>query len=1023
MPRLALMACLCLFSLKSAFGQTMDGAFFEKKIRPILVEHCQDCHGEKKQKSSLRVDSLQALLTGGESGPCLVPGKPDDSLLVRVIEQGEPYAMPPKGKLPRDQMSNIRLWVKAGAPWPGATTGGTPKPSPSPLKTSAETPLWSFQRPHQAPIPRVQDEGWCRSPIDRFLLAALEAKGLKPAPEADRRTLLRRVTFDLTGLPPTPQELDAFETDRTPDAFERVVNRLLASPAYGERWGRHWLDLARYADSNGMDENMAHANAFRYRDWVIDALNRDLPYNQFVTHQIAGDLLTTSDPDERARRTTATGFLVIGPKMLAEDDPQKMEMDIVDEQLDTLGKAFLGMTFGCARCHDHKFDPISIADYYGMAAILKSTKTMANFKVVAMWHERPVSGTEILAQRAQHGGKLAAAKKNLEDRQKLEKDRLVADVPKNRQALDAAWKVRTFQQSGTQPKPLMADGKSPPAGTILLEAEKFDRGNLVRDFTNYGQGIGVVYNAGQLPNVAEYDFEASAEGIHQIEVRHAAAESRPVRLFLDGHLVKGEAVAGVTGSWTPETQRWGLEARVPLTLGKHTLKVERDGPVPHLDKIALVPRQDLKPGDLSPAPFTVQEAAREAGVPSGLVEAWLAWLNREKKVEKPDVAQITALLKEAKGPLSSVKDGDSLFADPVRADLKKLREAVGAAEKLVPPEPMAMAAEDGKAANLKIHLRGNYLTLGPEVPRVFPRALAGDKQQPVDDKRSGRLDMAEWITRPDNPLTARVMVNRVWHWHFGAGLVRTPDNFGKLGMAPANQPLLDWLAVEFVRKGWSLKELHRLILGTSAYRMSCRFDEKSNLKDPENSLFWRFNRQRLEAEALRDGIIAVSGDLDRTPGGSLLKTANHAYVASTASESFDPYQVDRRSVYLPVIRSRVYEFLQAFDFADPSASNGERVATTVAPQALALLNSKLMEDKTRSWAEKIMRLQADSERVESIYRQALLRAPSPKEMERALAFTRDIRPSLAGNERERELKSWQSFCRVILASSEFVHVD
>ena len=1021
MPRLALVACLCLVAFGDAHGQTVDDTFFERKIRPILVDHCQSCHGEKKQKSGLRLDTLQALLAGGESGPTLVPGKPDESLLVRVIEQGEPYAMPPKGKLPREQVASIRLWVKAGAPWPGATTG------PNKTATTNSGPngqtLWSFQSPRQASPPTVKDEKWCRSPIDRFLLAELEAKGLKPAPEADRRTLLRRVSFDLTGLPPTPRELEEFEADRSPDAFERVVNRLLASPAYGERWGRHWLDLARYADSNGMDENMAHANAFRYRDWVIDALNRDLPYDQFVTHQIAGDLVPTPDADERARRITATGFLVIGPKMLAEDDPQKMEMDIVDEQLDTLGKTFLGMTFGCARCHDHKFDPISTADYYGMAAILKSTKTMANFKVVAMWHERPVPGTEILAKRTQHGEALAQSKKQLEDRLKLEKNLLAADVAKNRRALDAAWKIRAQQQSGIQAKPIMADGKAPPPKTILLEAEKFDRGNLVRDFTTYGPGIGVVYNAGTLPNVAEYDFQVHEEGIHQIEVRHAAAESRPVRLILDGQVVKGDAAGGVTGSWTPESQRWGLETRVLLVEGKHTLKVERDGPVPHLDKIALVPRKDLKNGDLAATPLTVAEAARAEGLPAGLVEAWLAWLNREKKTEKPPEASITAVLKDAKGPLRSGKDEDRLFADPVQGDLKKLREAVGAAEKLVPPEPMAMAAEEGKPGNLKIHLRGNYLTLGQEVPRVFPRALAGEKQQPVGDKQSGRLELAQWMTRPDNPLTARVMVNRVWHWHFGGGLVRTPDNFGKLGMAPANQPLLDWLAVEFVRKGWSLKELHRLILGTSAYRMSCQFDETSNLADPDNKLFWRFNRQRLEAEALRDGIIAVSGDLDRKAGGTLLKTANHAYVASTASEAFDPYQVDRRSVYLPVIRSRVYEFLQAFDFADPSASNGERVATTVAPQALALLNSRLMEDKTRSWAEKLMRMKADSDRVEAIYRQALLRSPSPKEMERALAHTREIRPSLIGNERERELKSWQSICRVVLASSEFVHVD
>ncbi len=1022
MCRPVFLALSLFFAAASSRGQAVDAVFFEKKIRPVLVEQCQSCHSGKKVKSGLRMDSLQALLTGGESGPALVPGKPEESLLVRVIDQGEPYAMPPKGKLKKEEIADITRWVKAGAPWPGAVNSPI---TPLVAKVNPKGPLWSFQPPRQIEPPAVRDNAWCRGPIDRFLLGALEAKGLKPAPEADRRTLLRRLTFDLTGLPPTPDEMDAFLADRSADPFATVVDRLLASPAHGERWARHWLDLARYADSNGMDENMAHANAFRYRDWVINALNADMPYDQFVTRQIAGDLLPGDTAAEKAAGITATGFLVIGPKMLAEDDPRKMEMDIVDEQLDTLGRAFLGMTFGCARCHDHKFDPVSAADYHGLAAIFKSTKTMANFNVVAMWHERSVAGPEILARKAAQGVQLAAAKKSLNDRVAAERSALVKDLPRHRLAIAVAEAVLARQKTSTLAlEPLMSAGKSLPTGGILLEAEKFDRGNLVRDFTTYGLGIGVVYNAGPIPNMAEYDFAVTKAGVYQVESRHAAAESRPARLLVDGKLLRADAVGAVTGSWTPESQRWGVEGQVRLAAGKHVLRLERDGPVPHVDKFALVRRDDLAQATVLAGPLLVADAAAEKKLPAGLVQAWVEYLGR-KDVKKPDGAMLAQVLADSKGPLGAVKDTDTLYEEKTGASLKLLREAVVATEKLMPVEPMAMAAEEGKIGNLKIHLRGNYLTLGEEVPRVFPRAIAGEKQQAIDDKHSGRLELARWMARPENPLTARVIVNRLWHWHFGGGLVRTPDNFGRLGLPPANPALLDWLAVEMVKQGWSLKKMHRQMVLSSAYRMSCTYDEKSHQADPDNALFWRFNRKRLEAEALRDGIIAVAGDLDRTMGGTLLTVKNHSYVTSTASERFDPYHVNRRSVYLPITRSSVYDFFQAFDFADPSASNGERVATTVAPQALALLNSRLMEEKTLSWAKKLLARpgQTGPGRVEEIYRTALGRKPEPGELLRALWFVEQVRPGLSGDDKEKEAGSWQALCRVVLASSEFVHVD
>ena len=998
-----------------ARSQSADDTFFEKNVRPVLVERCQSCHGPDKQKSGLRVDSLAALLKGGESGPALIPGKPSESLLCQVIDQGEPYAMPPKEKLRKEQIQSIAAWVKAGARWPGQSVKA-PAANHEVTPTGNQQQLWSFQPPHQANPPSVLDSSWCRSPVDRFLLAALEAKGLKPAAMAARHLLIRRATFDLTGLPPTPEEVDAFLRDNSPTAFSKVIDRLLASPAYGERWARHWLDLARYADSNGMDENMAHANAFRYRDYVIRAFNTDKPYDQFLTEQIAGDLLPTDDPDERARRITATGFLVIGPKMLAEDDPRKMEMDIVDEQLDTAGRAFLGMTFGCARCHDHKFDPISTADYYSMAGIFKSTKTMANFRVVAMWNERPVPDKATLGVRATALQDLAARKKEIDSIIEKAWIQLQGDHALHARALAAAKRVLYAPPIPGSNDSLLK--QNIPPGTILLEAEKFQRGNLVRDYTTYGQGIGVVYNAGKIPNVAEYDFNIPKDGIYQVETRHAAAESRPVRLLIDGALTREDSSSSVTGSWTPESQSWTVAGVVSLKAGKHVLKIERNGPVPHIDKIALALRPDLKT-----LPADAASVARESDLNPALVNAWLAWLKKSKKL--PTDSEVATIISQDSGPLSTIKDRESVLNESSKIAITALRNAMAAAEKTLPPEPMAMAASEGAVSNLKVHLRGNYLTLGADTARGFPKALSIATHAGIGASTSGRLELAQWMTNPNHPLTARVMVNRLWHWHFGAGLVRTPDNFGRLGMKPVNQPLLDWLAVEFVRGGWSIKEMHRKIMNTSAYQMSCAHDSMSFQSDPDNTLFWRMNRRRLEAEALRDGIISLAGDLKATNGGSLLTVGNHKYVTSTASERFDPYHVDCRTVYLPITRSSVYDFLQAFDFADPSSSNGERVPTTVAPQALALLNSRLVEEKTLSWARKlVMRSDLDDAgRITEIYKRAYSRQPKQHELDRATRFVQDLKTSFNGNPDEISTRAWQGFCRAILASSEFVHVD
>jgi hypothetical protein len=771
---------------------------FESKIRPLLVENCQSCHGAEKQKGGLRLDSRASLLTGGDSGPAIVPGRPDESLIVQAIGYADDLKMPPKKKLTDEKLAAVRTWIAAGAPWPDSDSvpaATTAKPASGADFTPEQKGFWAFQPPRDHQAPAVKRADWVRSPIDAFILAGLEAKGLAPAPPADRRTLIRRATFDLTGLPPTPEEVTAFETDQSPGAFETVVERLLASPHYGERWGRHWLDLARYADSNGMDENLSFGNAWRYRDYVVRNFNADRPYNRFMAEQIAGDLMRDAEPDashsSEYDRLIATGFLVVGPKMLAEDDPVKMEMDVIDEQIDTIGRTFMGLTIGCARCHDHKFDPIRTADYYGFAGIFKSTKTMENYKVVARWNER------LLCTPAEQARK---------------------------EALD-----RT-------------------AGEIQSEIDAI------------------------VKKAKEKDREAQA----RLEV-----------------------------------------------------------------------------------------------------------LRKNLKQSRIDAREI----------------------------------------------PSAMAVADREPVDLKVHIRGSHLTLGAVAPRRFPAILTGlERHETFAPAESGRRQLAEWLGSPDHPLTSRVMVNRIWLWHFGSALVRTPDNFGRLGDRPTHPQLLDWLAREFVRGGWSIKRMHRAIMLSSAYQMSTAFNDRADSVDPENRLMWRMNRRRLEAESIRDSILAVSGRLDRAFGGSLLKTPNRAYVAGTASVSGETYNTRRRSLYLPIIRSALYEVLQAFDFADPSAPNGQRDTTTVAPQALCLMNSSLAAESSRAMADQVLSRQAvdDAARVAQIYSVAFGRAPAAAETDRALIFidryqhASEIQSAVPA---ERRRKAWQGFCRAVLESSEFIYVD
>ncbi|MFN0052940.1 MAG: DUF1549 domain-containing protein [Planctomycetales bacterium] len=1101
----------------SAAKPLSDDEFFQKKIEPLLAARCLECHGAEKQKGNLRLDRRTEALAGGDSGPSVVPRNPGESLLIQAVRYAGDLKMPPKSKLPEAEIGLLVEWVERGAPWPGTNPPAGPPSTPSetksgPLFSEEERRFWAFQPIGTAPPPAVRQAEWVQSPIDRFVLADLEAHGLAPARPADKRTLIRRATLDLTGLPPTREEVAAFLADESHEAYAALIDRLLASPRYGERWGRHWLDVARYADSNGLDENLAYANAWRYRDYVVRAFNRDKPFDQFVHEQIAGDLLpATADLNEQLERTTATGFLSLGGKMLAEDDPVKMQMDIVDEQVDTISRAFLGLTLGCARCHDHKYDPVPQEDYDSLAAIFKSTKTMENFSVVARWQERPLASPEEIARRDAHQQQIAGKKGEITRITDQENAALLEDARRHTASYLLAAASRL--QWETLIKEAQSLGDTPDdsrrAGQLLIEAEEYARGNVLQDRDNYGKGIGVLVNKGELPNFAEYEVTVENGGPFQCEIRYAAAAARPCRLIINGRTVKSDVAGKVTGTWFPDSQKWFVEGFFPLQAGKNVIRLENAQVFPHIDKLLFVParRADGTPVELAAPPtaagdgyeskgeFVAQwvktlegvretpesplglwlEAIARNSVPEGstatgtpprpadavllaeprpttlpeLAERYaqlfaLAESDKEPTIKPEDAGgkggespafpepvrdAFRKIAKDPMGPWGLPKNAEEYYREPATAALKTRREELKGLEQALPVLPETMAVSDGKPENLRVHVRGSHLTLAQEVPRQFPRILAGTGQTPLDDSRSGRWEFARWMT--SQPLTSRVIVNRVWQWHFGEGLVRSPDNFGRLGERPTHPQLLDYLAGELVREDWSLKRLHRLIMLSSTYQQSTTWNESAGTADPENRLWWRMNRRRLEAEAIRDSILAVGGSLDPEMGGSLLPTPNRQYVTSTANVNPVIYEKTRRAVYLPVVRSALYDVFQAFDFADPSTLNGRRDSTTVAPQALFMLNSALVLKQTELMARTLLADQTldDAHRLTQLYEQALSRRPTDHELARGLAFIEQYataaqsRVGAAEGPEDNRRRAWQTLCRTVLASNEFVYVE
>jgi len=885
---------------------------FETSIRPVLVEHCYPCHSAeaKDLKGSLRLDTREWVLKGGASGPLIVPGKPEESLLVKVLHGTAPDlgVMPPKkagGPLRPEQIAAITDWIRDGAPDP--RTGET-------TQTGPVDGHWAFQPPRSVPAPAMAGFEHLSHPIDRYIVAQLASKGLAPAARANRHTLLRRAAFDLTGLPPTPEAMQAFLTDPSPKAFESAVDRLLASPRYGERWGRHWLDIARYADSKGyvFEQERRFSHSFTYRDWVVQALNQDLPYDQFLIQQIAGDQVATTD---NPWPMAAQGFLTLGRRFL--DNPH----DIIDDRIDVVTRGTLGLTVGCARCHDHKYDPIPAADYYSLYGIFNSSQEP---------DEKPLLGPNPNPTQA------AAYAKEKADREKE-----LAEFRAER-TRDIAKKLRDR------------------VGDYLLAAQD----SMALDWTNL-EGLARVRS-----------LDPGLVGAWKGRLEHWQGD--------------GDAVFGP----------WFALARLGTNDFAAHAKALLESPPQHAGTNAAWNTRVIQ-ALRNPMPNAFGDVAKRYG--ELLVEADRAWSDAldlartqgrpaPESLPDPDQERLRLVLTAPDSPvMAAMKDIDRFFDTPTGQKIRALKRKVDELEATHPGAPLRAMAYLDRPQPIEpvVFKRGNPGNPGAKVPRQFLGILSGTNR-PAFAKGSGRLELARAIANRDNPLTARVLVNRVWMWHFGAPLVHTPSDFGVRGEKPTHPELLDHLAVWFMDHGWSLKALHRYILLSDTYQQRSDPEgpgdrtgfEKGELLDPGNTLLWRMNRQRLDFEALRDSLLWVSGKLDGDIGGQPVPM-------------FEETATPRRTLYGFIDRQNLPGLLRAFDFASPDTTAPLRFQTTTPQQALFLMNSAFLADRARDFTGRadVLSLAKPADRIRRLYQLAYQRDPSTEEIRLGLDFV--SRPAAA----------------------------
>lgn len=919
--------------------------FFEKKIRPVLIAHCYECHSEDTQnlKGGLRVDSRAGLLAGGDSGPAVVPRDIENSLLVAALRY-DSFEMPPKGKLPANVIADFEQWVRTGAADPRIAKA--PATRARKIDIEAGRNHWAYRPVKRPTVPTVQQQQWPVNDIDRFILARLEASQLTPATEADREAIARRLYFSLLGLPPTPEQLQQFVEDQSPQAYERLVDELLESPHFGERWGRHWLDVVRFAESVTL-RGLVLPEAWRYRDYVINAFNDDRPYDRFLTEQLAGDLLDDTSLEVRQRNIIATTFLTMGNSNLEDQDKNKLEMDYVDEQLDVIGRGLLAQTVTCARCHDHKFDPIPTSDYYAMGGILKGVQGLKHANV-SRWVEVPLPVSDAQQQQQkQHRQQVAQLEKSI-----------------------AALKKQVGK-------------KTPPAGNIVAakdlpgivvddtQAKKvgvWQDSQFVKSFVNDGYCHDQAMNKGK--KTITFIPELPHDGRYEVRFSYSHSSNRPPDLPISVFSAEGEKVVHINQTKLPPID--GLF----ISLGTYRFEAAGQSYV------------------------LVSTAGTSGSVIADAVQ--FIPLN-------PDGTPKIAPRKppEADAPQDAPQGPSAQERKALKQQLASQESELAALRKAAPSSPMAISVVEGsKGVDLPIHIRGNVHNLGTVVPRgVLQVATYGEPpRMPTDG--SGRLELARWMANPQHPLTSRVFVNRVWHWLFGSGLVRTVDNFGTTGESPSHPQLLEYLASQFVQHDWSVKQLIRELVLSRTYRMAALDISPAN--DPENRLLSHMNRQRLDAESLRDAMLLMAGTLDRTMGGRTFpKTLSSDY-----GFSFDQ---PRRSVYAPVFRNSLPEIFEAFDFANPSMVTGRRNVSTVAPQALFFMNHPLVRKQSEHAATKLLAEPAQDQqaRIQRAYLTTLSRQPTSNELELSANFltaaTADSKPH----------EAWTQLVQSLFASIEF----
>jgi hypothetical protein len=880
--------------------------FFETKVRPILATECFSCH-TNSQLGGLRLDSREAMLRGGKSGPAIAPGDPEKSLLVIAIRQTGDLKMPKGGKLPQDQIDAIVQWIRTGAIWP--STGETLTPAKGELIIDPERrAFWSFQPMRPSPAPAVKKPRWSKTEIDRFILSRLEKEGLVPVGPADRRTLLRRATLDLTGIPPTSEEIEAFENDKSSDAFAKVIDRLLSSPQYGERWGRLWLDVARYGEDDyrsldPMGRGYApYPNAYLYRDWVVKAFNDDLPYDQFVRAQLAGDLM---DEKLRVKTLPALGFLGQGPWFYDNGAVEVTRADERHDRVDVVSRGFLGLTVGCARCHDHKYDPIPTKDYYAMAGVFASTT----------YKEYPQVPQSVVDKYTDLEKKLKDKEKLLQEFLRTEGNQLSESLSlQASKYMQAAWRV------GGEPKEDLND---------VIDKNKLDY-ELMQRWIRF---------LARPPRYYPYlkDWQAMMQkGGTAAEAKKLADEFQTLLL-------------GVL------FERKDLNQQNEIIIAKSLPGTKKREPL--FKPNEFVTNDDFCPG------CNVETKAMSLERTNLWVDVFLRDL---------DDPMLPGVMRKFRPGLLVFRGWglERQLSAEQRAYLTALREDIESFKKAMPaPYPYVHGVADQSVpADLPVSLRGSPNNLGEVVPRGFLSALSKDDRLSFT-KGSGRLELADAILR--QPLAMRVIVNRIWKWHFGSGIVDTPSNFGFNGERPVHPELLEYLSDFFVRNGMSIKKLHREIMLSSVYQLSNEFNQANYDKDSANRLYWRANRRRMDVEQIRDSLLAASGALDRKIGGP--------------SEVLTP-QSTRRTIYGKVSRYKLDDFLQLFDFPSPGISAEQRYTTNVPLQRLFFMNSDFVQQQAELLARRIQSEPNQTARIQKAYRLVFGRPAAPEEIRLGLDY-------------------------------------